>query len=126
MTAGSQRAKVQKWKSGARDSTSVGASGRVDVSAGWGALSPSLALALALQLPFPVTADPSVLDLQPGHAAFHAAVAAADPERLMPVLGLQRASRHAPAMASAQPAERSEQEHGFGRASLSRREQRVG
>jgi hypothetical protein len=36
----------------------------------------------------------------------------------MPVLGLQRASRHAPAMASAQPAERSEQEHGLGAVAL--------
>ena len=65
------------------------------------------------ELPFPIAADPAVLDFQAGHASPRTTVPAPDPERLMPVLGLERLCRDAPAMASAQPAERAEQEHGF-------------
>ena len=73
-----------------------------------GALRPFTADATKL-----IAADPAVLDFQAGHASPRTTVPAPYTERLMPVLGLERLCRDAPAMASTQPAERAEQEHGF-------------
>jgi hypothetical protein len=89
MTAGWERANVQKCRTSARS-----------------------------ELPFPVTADPPVLDLETGHAPFRAAVPAPNPEGLMPILGLKCLRRNTPAVASAQPAEGTKQEHGVRRVSV--------